>query len=101
MREGGNAFPDTFWFSPKELKDRGFSVADLRAAIDAFEEAMAMASEEAMEKLSGTVCNRKPHGQREVFESSNWLPDICRTCLAHKWGGISWSSRNVRICEGI
>ena len=88
MSEGGTAFPDTLhvWVSPKELKGRGFSVADLRAAIDAFEEAMAMASEEAMEKLSGTVCNRKPHGQREVFESSNWLPDVCHMFLAHNGG---------------
>ena len=49
---GGTAFPDTYWFSPRELKDRGFCVADLRAAVEMFEESMAMAREEAMAELT-------------------------------------------------
>ena len=45
MREGGVSFPDTFWYSLKELKVAGCSRADLRAAVGSYEEEMAAASE--------------------------------------------------------
>ena len=47
MREGGAAFPDTFWLTPRELKDGGCSVADIQHARDTYEEQLAMAGEEA------------------------------------------------------
>jgi hypothetical protein len=50
--EHGVAFPDTFWLTVRELKDLGCSKIDIRAAIDVFEEALAMASEEACDELS-------------------------------------------------
>ena len=45
MREGGVSFPDTFWYSLKELKFAGCSRVDLRAAVGSYEEEMAAASE--------------------------------------------------------
>ena len=54
MREGGAAFPDTVWFSLFELRATGCSILDLRAAVSAYEESMAMASEEVLGDLSGT-----------------------------------------------
>ena len=51
-REGGAAFPDTFWFSLKELRAAGCSTADLRAHVGSFEEEMAAASEEILCELS-------------------------------------------------
>ena len=70
MREGGTctAFPDTYWFSPRELKDRGFSVADLRAAVEIVEEAMAMAREEAMAVELSEEESEEEGGQRGVEE---------------------------------
>ena len=52
MREGGAAFPDTFWLSPRELKNGGCSTADIQHAREAFEEEQAMAGQEACEGLS-------------------------------------------------
>ena len=52
MREGGPAFPDTFWLSPRELKACGCGATEIRQAAQAFEEALAMAGEEACEELS-------------------------------------------------
>ena len=52
MREGGASFPDTFWYSLRELRRAGCSTADLRTARDAYEEELAFASEEAMDQLS-------------------------------------------------
>tara|TARA_B110000046_G_scaffold89231_1_gene97338 strand:+ start:575 stop:946 length:372 start_codon:yes stop_codon:yes gene_type:complete len=63
MREGGTAFPDTYWFSPRELKDRGFCVADLRAAVEIFEESMAMAREEAMAELTEEESEEEGEGE--------------------------------------
>ena len=51
-REGGASFPDTFWYSLRELRRAGCSTADLRTARDAYEEELAFASEEAMDQLS-------------------------------------------------
>ena len=36
MREGGPAFPDTFWLSPRALKSGGCSTADIRQAREAY-----------------------------------------------------------------
>ena len=52
MREGGPAFPDTFWLSPRELKACGCGATEIRQAAQAYEEALAMAGEEACEELS-------------------------------------------------
>ena len=52
MREGGPAFPDTFWLSPRALKRGGCSTADIRQAREAFVEELSMAGEEADEELS-------------------------------------------------
>ena len=52
MREGGPAFPDTFWLTPRELKACGCGATEIRQAAHAFEEAVAMAGEEACEGLS-------------------------------------------------
>ena len=51
-REGGAAFPDTFWFSLNELRAAGCSTADLRAHVGSFEEELAAASEEVLCALS-------------------------------------------------
>ena len=53
-REGGVAFPDTVWFSLRELRAAGCSRASLRAAVRAYEESMAAASEEVLCELSET-----------------------------------------------
>ena len=52
MREGGPAFPDTFWLSPRELKGCGCSSTEIRQAAQVLEESLAMAGEEACEGLS-------------------------------------------------
>ena len=52
MREGGPAFPDTFWLSPRELKACGCSSTEIRQAAQVLEESLAMAGEEACEGLS-------------------------------------------------
>ena len=52
MREGGPAFPDTFWLSPRELKACGCGATEIRQAAQAYEEALAMAGEEACEGWS-------------------------------------------------
>ena len=52
MREGGAAFPDTFWLSPRELKHGGCSMAEIETARNTYEEAVAMAGEEACCDLS-------------------------------------------------
>eukprot|EP00966_Prymnesium_polylepis_P036803 853984-Prymnesium_polylepis.1 len=54
MREGGAALPDTVWFSLAELRAAGCSRVGLRAAVGAYEESMAVASEELLCDLSGT-----------------------------------------------
>ena len=46
-REGGASFPDTFWFSLVERRAAGCSTADLRAAVDSYQEELTAASEEA------------------------------------------------------
>ena len=51
-REGGAAFPETFWYSLRELRVAGCSMADLRAAVGAYEEELAFASEEALCELA-------------------------------------------------
>ena len=53
-REGGAAFPDTVWFSLRELRAAGCSRASLRAAVSSYEESMAEASEEVLCELSET-----------------------------------------------
>ena len=53
-REGGAAFPDTVWFSLRELRAAGCSRASLHAAVSAYEESMAEASEEVLCELSET-----------------------------------------------
>ena len=52
MREGGPAFPDTFWLSPRELKACGCGATEISQAAQAYEESLAMAGEEACEGLS-------------------------------------------------
>ena len=51
MREGGLAFPDTFWLSPRALRTGGCSATEVREAREAFTEELAMAGEEADEEL--------------------------------------------------
>jgi hypothetical protein len=52
MREGGVSFPDTFWYSLKELRTAGCSRANLRAAVGSYEEEMAAASENILCDMS-------------------------------------------------
>ena len=52
MREGGPAFPDTFWLSPRALKSGGCSTVDIRQAREAYIEELSAAGEEADEELS-------------------------------------------------
>ena len=52
MREGGPAFPDTFWLSPRELKACGCSKAEIQHARMAYEESLATAGEEACDLSS-------------------------------------------------
>ena len=37
MAADGSSFPDTYWFTLRELKDAGMSKAHIKAAVDAFE----------------------------------------------------------------
>ena len=65
MREGGPAFPDTFWLSPRELKACGCGVTEIRQAAQSYEEAVAMAGEEACEGLSSEEESEDDEGSGE------------------------------------
>ena len=65
MREGGPAFPETFWLSPRELKACGCGVDEIRQAAQAYEESVAMAGEEACEGLSSEEESEDDEGSGE------------------------------------
>ena len=79
-REGGAAFPDTVWFSLRELRAAGCSRASLRAAVCAYEESMAAASEEVLCELrqrmararARAVTGRRP--RRVLRGQLFWVP---------------------------
>ena len=71
MREGGAAFPDTFWLSPRELKHGGCSMAEIETARNTYEEAVAMAGEEACCDLS-SVRRARTSGATGLGERGSW-----------------------------
>ena len=63
MREGGVSFPDTFWYSLKELRTAGCSRANLRAAVGSYEEEMAAASEAILCDMSDSEAEEESEGE--------------------------------------
>ena len=52
MSADGSRFPDTYWFSLREMKDAGVSKAHIKAAVDAYEVKLSEANTAGLDEIS-------------------------------------------------